>query len=214
QATAPTPPRAVSSADLAPLARRVRSSPDLQAEAVKAAAAETPSAAQATDSVDSLPASAEEQIFAVVRAALEASLLPLLEKQAQLEARLEWLNQAEQRAAAVSAAAVAAAPVAPAASRAPVLSLPKPFEIALNQTTVSDAPPSGGRASLVPTSYGFVIAPEGPLRRPSIELALENVGPIDVPDFGRGRRSAGSVLIALLVAGMFAAVTATILSYT
>lgn len=165
-----------------------------------AAPAEAPA-----DVVAGLPLEVQEQLFGVLRAALDASLLPLLEKQKVLEARLEWLNQAEQRAA-----AGAAAP----APRAQAVSLPFSLDVKPSEPAASDPPPSSTKASLVPTSYGFVIAPEGPIRRPSIELALENVGPIDVPDFGRGRRSAGNVLVALLVAGMFAAVAATILSYT
>ncbi|MBX3203052.1 MAG: hypothetical protein KF894_33315, partial [Labilithrix sp.] len=165
-------------------------------------------AAPPAEIVAGLPLEVQEQLFGVLRAALDASLLPLVEKQKALEARLEWLNQAEQRAAAGVTASTAPAP------RAQAVSLPFSLDVKASEPAASDPPPSSTKASLVPTSYGFVIAPEGPIRRPSIELALENVGPIDVPDFGRGRRSAGNVLVALLVAGMFAAVAATILSYT
>jgi len=212
---APVGPRPASSADLAPIARRARSSPDLppvvqaaapvQAsppvrppeEAPQAHADSAPRALVEEASSPGLSEDVQEQLFGVLRGALEASLLPLLEKQQQLEARLEWLHQAEQRAAA-------------AAARRPSPNVPKILSI----------PPGGGlsspppKVSLVPTSYGFVIAPEGPPRRPSIEAALEHVGPIDMPDFGRGRRAAGTVLVGLLLAGVVAAIAATILSYT
>lgn len=228
----PVPPaRAASSAELPPVARRARSSPDLTPEPPRAPAAphvagaplastarQAPAPAPAeprastagqgpgTEPLAGLPLEVQEQLFGVLRAALDASLLPLLEKQKALEARLDGLNQAAQR----DAGGAIASAVTP--SLAPV-SLPFSLDVKPSDAAASDPPPSV-KASLVPTSYGFVIAPEGPVRRPSIELALENVGPIDVPDFGRGRRSAGSVLVALLVAGMFAAVAATILSYT
>jgi hypothetical protein len=67
---------------------------------------------------------------------------------------------------------------------------------------------------MVPTSYGYVITPEGGSRRPPIEAALENLGPIDVPDFGNNRRLVGRVLVGLLLAGLAAAIVATILSYS
>jgi hypothetical protein len=66
----------------------------------------------------------------------------------------------------------------------------------------------------VSTSYGFVIASPSIAPRPAIERELAEVGPIDVPDFGSGRRIAGRVLLGLLLAAVAAAIAATILSYT
>ena len=144
-----------------------------------------------------------EELFGVFWAAFDASLLRLLEKQRELEARLERLQKAEQDAA----PPVGATGAAPSPKQAPSKVLPP------------ESPPAGPRSvapksSIIPTSYGFVIESEAPPRRPSIELALENVGPIDMPDFGRGRRSAGNVLVAILLAGVVAAIAAMILSYT
>jgi hypothetical protein len=132
----------------------------------------------------------QEQLFGVLRAALDASLAPLLEKQQELESRLEQLRQAEPRAATSAVSRASAA-------------------LSTNEQVTS----SGTKASLVPTSYGYVMTPEGGSRRPPIEVALENVGPVDVPDFGRSRRAAGKIVVGLLLAGVVAAIAATILSY-
>jgi hypothetical protein len=67
--------------------------------------------------------------------------------------------------------------------------------------------------SVVPTTYGFVTQPTGPQRPSAMDIALSQVGPVDVPDFGRGRRTAGMLLVGLLLAGVVAAIAATILSH-
>lgn len=210
-APAAASPRPVSSSDLAPLARpasspdvpstgpRPRSSPDLKSEATTAPApAVAATAAPTTASpIEDLPVEVQEQLFGVLRAALDASLVPLLEKQKELEARLETLKADKRTGASIP---VSVGPsLAPAAPSIPPAASP------------SGAPKT---ASIVPTSYGFVIQPDAPVSRASIEVALENVGPIDMPDFGRGRRSAGRVLVGLLLAGLVAAIAATVLSYT
>jgi len=225
-----SPARAVSSSDLAPPGRpasspelrspaatgsRPRSSPDLQPEPAAAPAAVTAAAPAATATAASqlqgLPPEVQEQLFGVLRAALEASLVPLLEKQKELEARLETL-QAEKRPMASIPVTVAPSLVPVAPSLAPVAPSLVPVAPSLQPASLASLPPK--TASIVPTSYGFVIQPDAPARRPSIEVALENVGPIDMPDFGRGRRAAGRVLVGLMLAGLLTAVAATILSYT
>ena len=215
----PTPPRAVSSSDLAPLGRRpgsspdlppagavaprARSSPDLQPQPTAAAPAAP--ANGAAPELPGLPLEVQEQLFGVLRAALDASLVPLLDKQQELEARLEALK-AEARTG-PSIPVLVGPSVAPAA---PSVQPPAPT-FAASPKTPSLAPKS---ASIVPTSYGFVLQPSAPPPRPSIEVALENIGPIDMPDFGRGRRAAGRVLVGLLLAGLVGAIAATVLSYT
>lgn len=134
---------------------------------------------------------AAEQIFSVLSAALSETLLPLLEKQKELEGRLAHVQQVQHAAAQAAAAAPAVA---------------TPVAIA----TASASP----RPSVVPTTYGFVTASQAPMTRPEIEVALERVGPVDVPDFGRGRRSAGTILVGLMLAAVIAAIAATILSHT
>lgn len=137
-----------------------------------------------------------EQIFAVVAATLETTLLPLFEKQKELEARLTRVQQvhAEQDAA---MAALRAAPAAIPVSIAPAA-----------------LPSAAPRAPMVSTTYGFVTAPQTPPARSEMEIALERVGPVDVPDFGRGRRAGGTILVGLLLAAVVAAIAATILSHT
>ena len=159
--------------------------------------------------LQSLPLEVQEQLFGVLRAALDASLVPLLEKQQELEARLEALQDAPARPRMASIPVTLGPSIAPGPSS--VAPAPVAFETTPTQPLPSVAPKT---ASLVPTSYGFVIAPEGPPRRPSIDIALENVGPIDMPDFGRRRRIVGRLLVGLLLAGLFAAIAATVLSHT
>lgn len=156
----------------------------------------------------------QEQLFDVLRAALGASLEPLLEKQQELEARLVALHQAMAAKAPTPSIPVTIAPsVAPAAPATPAAPSVTPPQLAVGERKplASVAPRT---ASLVPTSYGFVIAPDGPAPRPAIDVALEDVGPLDVPDFGRGRRAAGRIFVGLLLAGLAAVIAATILSYT
>jgi hypothetical protein len=212
------PPRVGSAADQEPYARRARSEPEF--ELVAPAAAE-PTATQAAPSIEGLPPALQEQLFGVLHAALNASLLPLLQKQQELEARLEWLNRAEERAlAAASTAAHQAAPAAMQARgraaqfEASVTPAAAPAVSFVPSVTPEPTKSVAPTASIAPTSYGFVITPDGPPPRPAIEVALENVGPIDVPDFGSGRRRAGRLLVALMLAGVVGAILATILSYT
>lgn len=200
-----TPPRAGSSADLAPAPPRARPAPELEPELDVPVTTESaaPPPAEVAARIEGMSKEMQEQLFGVLCAAFDASLLPLLEKQRELEARLERLQQAEQH---VAAPVVATAPI-PAALQAPSKVLPL-------ESTPAGPRSVAPKASIIPTSYGFVIESEAPPRRASIEVALENVGPIDMPDFGRGRRSAGNVLVAILLAGVVAAIAATILSYT
>lgn len=142
---------------------------------------------------------AEARIFEIVSAALGESLLPLLDKQKELEARLDALRRAAEASTRVPIDNESVA-------RAPSPGHP-------TRSAAAESVASGPRTAVIPTTYGYLTATEGQSRRPSIELALENVGPIEVPDFGRGRRAVGTVLVGLLLAGVVAAIAATILSY-
>jgi hypothetical protein len=123
---------------------------------------------------------AEEQLFAVLRASLEASLLPLVEKQRELEARVEALRTAGAAKVAVRATSptMPLGPAAPAASVKPVM-----------------------------TTYGLVT----PSVAPKPALDLENVGPIEVPNFGKSR--VGTVLVVLLVIAVVGAIIAAVASH-
>jgi hypothetical protein len=187
--------------------------------------------------MQSLPLEVQEQLFGVLRAALEATLRPVREKHDQLEAKIQVLRseQAMAQAAAEKAIAAAAAiqaqqaqaqaqvlttktqrmpsgaSLSPMRGTAPSLSV----DITPSEPRVASVPPMRAKQpSVIPTSYGYVLTPEGGSRRPPIETALENLGPIVVPDFGNNRRLAGRILVGLLVAGLLAAIVATILSYS
>jgi hypothetical protein len=213
----------------APIARRARSSPDLTPEAPRARPPEPPSSSRSLEpapvgrsptasettteafTFNSLPLEVQEQLFGILKATLEATLIPILTKQTDLENRLDVLREAEERAAVATATRLAAGPaprrsVAPSHSVAPQSAEAKIEAKAPTQPAV--------RPSMVSTSYGLVMEAPAGARRPAIEEALANVGPIDVPDFGATRRAAGRILVALLLAGVVAALAATILSYT
>jgi hypothetical protein len=193
-------------------------------------------AAPSEPTLESLPHEVQEQIFGILRAAIEASPRPVWERQEHLEARMEQLRteesvaQAAARAAATAAAAAVAAAAAAASPPAFNQTLPlahspqhqpaqpnpmRPRAPSLSvDITPSEPRMPSKRPSAVPTSYGYVITPEGGSRRPPIEVALEHVGPIDMPDFGGNRRLVGRLLVGLLIAGLVAAALATILSYS
>jgi hypothetical protein len=143
-----------------------------------------------------LPPEVQEQLFGVLRAALDASLVPLLDKQMELEERLERLIQAER-----AAASARALPAARAVSLAPTIDVTVP------------SPSISAKPLVTSTSYGLVMESPAGMSRPPASLDLSNVGPIDVPDFGSNRRI-GRFLVGLLFAGVAAAIIATILSYS
>jgi hypothetical protein len=148
----------------------------------------------------------------VLRAALDASLNPLVEKQSQLEARLQWLYEQDKKLQASAAATAKAAAAAAAAPKASMVRAPQP-SLSVDITPTDPLPPVAPKPSIVQTSFGSVI--EGvPKQISKIEADLANVGPIDLPDFGQGRRAVGRLLLALLLAGVAAAIAATILSYS
>lgn len=147
-----------------------------------------------------------------VRAAVAEAVRPLLDKQRELEARLDALARARPSPAAADAgppatAAPAAAGPAPAPATAAVA--PAAMATAAPPVTAAAAP-----ATLKHTSYGPVsIPPPGAPLRPSIEAELAKVGPIDVPDFGGRRRLVGRLLVGLLLACVAAVVGVTIYSH-
>lgn len=230
----PLPPAMRSSPDLgrdeAPIARRARSSPDLADAAARSPVPPPvatprvrvrgteptpvvpPAVTTERDVVDSsaLPLELQEQLFGLVKAALDATLTPLLAKQSELETRLHVLREAEERAAFARAAQSAVS--SPARTAAPAESAKVPPEPKSEPESQRMTQPAV-RPSIVATSYGLVMEQPSAARRPDIDLELANVAPFDVPDFGSGRR-AGRLLLALLLAGVVAAIAATFLSYT
>jgi hypothetical protein len=153
-----------------------------------------------------------DEIIAVVGAALEATLPPLLEpllqKQRDLEDRLIWLKQdvEAQEARRQAAAIIPPAPPTPQFALTPVAPAVMP-------APVVPAPPVRA-ATVSATTFGLVTVPPPGPRRSQLEIALEQVGPVDVPDFGRSRRVVGTVLVGFLLALVVAAIAAAILSHT
>lgn len=213
-AAKPLPPRVVSSPDLG-ARRRPQSSTDLlpelplppKASSPRDVAPEPP--ASSSDDVNLSP-ELQEQLFSALRSAFDASLAPLLQKQAQLEARLLWLYDDGKKRDAELAQAQAEAE---ALRARPPMRPPQPsLSVDITPTDVLPpvAPKSIVAAKVVQTSFGPVI--EASPAKNQIDVDLANVGPIDIPDFGG--RSAGRLLLVLLLAGVVAAIAAMILSYT
>lgn len=143
-----------------------------------------PSSSDAAGQVD-----VAERVQAILTDVLMTTLAPMLEKQRELEARLEALK---------------AMPVRPPAASIDITG-------SLAPSSPSLAPV---RAQMISTSYGLVSVMPSPAPRPAIEEALEKVGPIDVPDFGGKRKWAGRIVIAILILGVVGAVVAMALSYS
>jgi hypothetical protein len=158
----------------------------------------------------------QEQLSGILRAALEATFAPMLEKQRELEAKLAWLHQeaesAKARAEAQSKKPVAA-PAAPPRVRGSMHSVDiTPSDPRVPARAPASGPVAAPRSSIVETSYGLVIT-QSDVRRSPMASALENVGPVDVTQLGRSRVSVGMVLVVLLLAAVAAAIVATALSY-
>ena len=152
----------------------------------------------------------QEQLFAILRASLDATLAPLHEKQSELEARIAVLRAAPTPMAPTPAPFVKSSTIPPMRAAQPSLSVD--ITPHAHEGTMSTAPPPSAKPPITSTSYGLVID-GGSRRPPSFQQALANVGPIDMPDFGGNRRRVGRLLVGLLLALVVAAIIATILSY-
>ena len=145
----------------------------------------TPRAPMPSYSDAAASADVAERVQAILNNVLASTLAPVIEKQRELEARLETLKAMPVRATA------------------------KSIDI-----TGSLSPPAPSVApKMISTSYGLVSVMPGPPPRSEIEKQLENVGPIDVPDFAGNRKFIGRIVITLLVLGVVGAIVATMLSY-
>ena len=70
---------------------------------------------------------------------------------------------------------------------------------------------TGNRALMLDEALIFEI---GTAETTGVDLDTSNVGPIvDMPDFGRGRRVVGRLVIGILLLGVAGAIVATILSH-
>ncbi len=150
----------------------------------------------ASSSGGALTTSTREEIWIIVRAAVDAALQPALSKQRDLEARLVNVEAALSRAVAAAAATTSTRP--PADTRA------EPA-----RRVASEPPAFAAVASAEQSSYGVVVST---VPSPPATLDLSKVEPFDMPDFG-GKRRVGSVLVVLILLVVGSAVVATVLSH-
>jgi hypothetical protein len=172
-----------------------------------------------------------EEVWSIVRAAVEEAMGPLVAHQRELEARLERAERERDAASRARSIPVAFGPsVAPPAFKAPaagpVPTFDSPPSSSQNGTTIPDLkaapayqsgrartanPMVGTGASLPPQGYGVTVVAD---TRASLDL--ENVGPIDIEGFDGGRRKrrvAGFVVFLMLLV-ITGAITMTVLSHS
>lgn len=155
-----------------------------------------------------LSASMRDEVWAIVRAAVEEGMRPLVTRQRELEARL---------AAAESAVREAQARPAPPAASVQIASIP----VALGPPDVPDVPPAPKApsierprraGSIPPTGFGVAV-----VRAPSPEIDLAAIAKIPVEmeggfDGGRRQRALRRIIVGLLLAGVLVAIVMAILS--
>lgn len=151
-----------------------------------------------------LSASMREEVWAIVRAAVEEGIKPALAKQKELEARL----------AAAEAAAKARPAPAPAAAPAPAPQQPqvRMASIPVATSIAPSAPPPARPGSIPPTGYGVSVVRAS---RPEIDLAAIAKIPVEMDgafDGGRRKRRLGKIVIGLLLAGVLTVIVLAILS--
>jgi hypothetical protein len=202
--------------------------PAAAAHRIEPSAASMGSASRALDAaIPGLSAAMREQVWAIVRAAVDESIAPLQAKLRDVETKVE-------RAASTKAAPIPVAPVTPQAvavparlaSMPPVDSSPPAAVPATPQVRVPPAaaipislapvaamePAPLTRPSYTSTSFGLVSHPPGPPPK-SIQDAADEIALIEIPDFGRKKRIMGRVIMVFIIALVLAAIIATILSH-
>lgn len=166
---------------------------------------------------------AREEVWTIVRAAVEEAIGPLLARQRELEARLERAENQAARPAAQAGGASAVSKLAsiPPSPLGPAL-MPAVFRpVDSSATSIDLSPPvvsrSGGsahpvgpRPSGAPQGYGVSVIP-GP--RPTLDL--DAVGPVDIGGFDGGarRRTVARVVVVLMLLLIGGAILMMVLSY-
>ncbi len=160
-----------------------------------------------------------EEVWTIVRAAVEEAMGPMVARQRELEARVERAERAVASGGSTRAAAPSmggSIPVAFGPSIAPPpAAAPKPARMpSFDQDTTVSGPRGqtrGPMASLPPQGYGVTVINS---TRPELDLA--SVGPVDVDGFDGGRRKrrvAGAVVVLMLMI-VIGVVTMTVLSHS
>ena len=175
-----------------------------------------------------LPSAMREEVWAIVRAAVEEAVSPLVAKQRELEARAERAERFAEAAKATGKPIGAGIPQAISATGT-IIGVPPP-KITLAATpqpsipvtaislapdaAISDIPPAPrapALRSLPPTdSYGVTVMPS---TRP--QLNLDAVGAVDISGFDGGRRKkmVGRAVVVIILAIVVGLVTMTLLSH-
>lgn len=138
-----------------------------------------------------------EEVWAIVRAAINEATQPMLSKQRELEERVV---RAEQAAAAAASAGLKTPSIPVSASIAPD-----------SVTNPNYRPPQKAmRLSVPPGVYGVAVIDPGD-KKPDIDMS--NVGPIhDMPNFGGGGKKMGRIIAIVMVLLVVAAIVSMIAS--
>jgi hypothetical protein len=204
----------------------------------------TGKAAPSRPAVPQLATSVREEVWTIVRAAVESAVAPLAEANKQLQSRLDQLERAvererleRERLVTAAGAAVSAAQASAAAAHA-IPSIPVAFDAAL-ASAIAPAIPTPARLPVAPASEpGSAEAPprrfaQAPSRipggsipptgfgvvvsegpRPSLVVAGPPLTEIETPDFGKRRRMVGRLVVVGMLLGVVGALVASILSHT
>jgi hypothetical protein len=158
-----------------------------------------------------------EEVWAIVRAAVEEAMGPVMARQRELEARVE-------RAERVGTPGAVARP-APAAPAGPMASIPVAFgpsvaPPAFTAKSTGGAPAIDGRdplpqparapmLSLPPQGYGVTVMQS---TRPTLDL--DAVGPVNIDGFdgGRRKRRVAAAVVVIMLMIIIGAVTMTVIS--
>lgn len=164
-----------------------------------------------------------EEVWAIVRAAVEEAVTPLVQKQKELEARAERAERFAEAAKTAGKPVGAGIPVAttivgvppPRITTAAQPSIPVTAISLAPDAATSDAPPAPVKIpprSLPPAdSYGVTVMPSN---RPTLDL--ESVGAVDISGFdgGRRRKTVARAVVVILLLIVIAVVTSTVLSHS
>jgi hypothetical protein len=199
------------------------------AHRVEPVAASMGSASRALDAaMPGLSSAMREQVWAIVRAAVDESIAPLQAKLRDVETKLERAASQPKAAAPIPAAPVTPQPVppprlasmppvdssppGPLTPTAPIVRAPQAAAIPISLAPAAFEAAPVTRPSYHSTSYGIVSTPPGPPPK-SIQDAADEMGAIEIPDFGRKKRIVGRVVVALMLLVVIGAIVATILSH-
>jgi hypothetical protein len=178
-----------------------------------------------------------EEVWSIVRAAVDEAIGPLVARQRELEARLERAERSGGGAGGGAAARLASIPVTmggnsaappPMPKAAPVPTalgpalLPAAFKPAAEpgldlgptpaakRSAPTSAHPVGPRPSIPPQGYGVTVT-----SIPRASLDLDAVGPVDIEGFdgGRRKRTVARLVVVMMLLLIGGAVTMMILSY-